>query len=93
MSSAVRSPPFPNAYTLMNPKLVSSKPTMYGVVTVPYSSPVVDVSLVPLRSKLQALLMLLYSQSGDVDPAALEAKLQALLRVAGFRIGTVDGRP
>ena len=70
-----------NAYTLMNAKLVSSKPTMYGVVTVPYSSPVVDVSLVPLRSKLQALLMLLYSQSGDVDPAALEAKLQALLKL------------
>ena len=44
-------------------------------------SPVVNVSLVPVRSKLQALLMLLYSQSGDVDPAALEAKLQALLKL------------
>ena len=77
----------------MDAKLVSSKPTMYGLVTVRYSSPVVNVSLVPLRSKLQALLMLLYSQSGDVDPAALEAKLQALLTVAGFRIGTVDGTP
>ena len=38
-------------------------------------------SLVPLRSKLQALLMLLYSQSGDLDSAALEAKLQALLKL------------
>ena len=36
--------------------------------------------------------MLLYSQSGDLDPATLEAKLQAL-HVAGFRIGTVDGTP
>ena len=44
-----------------------------------YPSPVADVSLVSVRSKLQALLMLLSSQSGDVDPAALEAKLQALL--------------
>ena len=63
----------------MDAKLVSSKPTMYGSATVRYPSPVANVSLVPLRSKLQALLMLLYSQSGDVDPAALEAKLQALL--------------
>jgi hypothetical protein len=70
-----------NAFRLMDAKLVSSKPTMYGLVTVRYSSPVVDVSLVPLRSKLQALLMLLYSQSGVVDPAALEAKLQALLQL------------
>ena len=82
-----------NAFKLMDAKLVSSKPTMYGPVTARYSSPVVNVSVVPLRSKLQALLMLLYSQSGDVDPAALEAKLQALLTVAGFRIGTVDGTP
>ena len=70
-----------NAFRLMDAKLVSSTPTMYGSVTVRYSSPVVNVSLVPLRSKLQALLMLLYSQSGDVDPAALEAKLQALLKL------------
>ena len=70
-----------DAFRLMAAKLVSSKPTSYGLVTVGYSSPVVDVSLVPLRSKLQALLMMLYSQSGDVDPAALEAKLQALLQL------------
>ena len=70
-----------NAYTLINAKLVSSKPTMYGVVTARYPSLVVDVSLVPLRSKLQALLMRLYSQSGDLDPAALEAKLRALLKL------------
>ena len=66
---------------MINANLVSSKPTTYGPVTVGYSSPAVAVSLVPLRSKLQALLMLLYSQSGDVDPAALEAKLQALLEL------------
>ena len=51
------------------------------VVTVGYASPLVDVSLVPLRSKLEALLMMLYSQFGDVDPAALEAKLRALLQL------------
>ena len=70
-----------NASSLMDATVVSSTPTMYGSATVRYSSPVVAVSLVPLRSKLQALLMLLYSQSGDVDLAALEAKLQALLQL------------
>ena len=45
----------------------------------PSPSPVANVSQVSVRSKLQALLMMLYSQSGVVDPAALEAKLQALL--------------
>jgi hypothetical protein len=70
-------------YRLINAKLLSSKPTMYGSATVRNRGPgpVVNVSAVPLRSKLQALLMLLYSQSGDVDPAALEAKLQALLKL------------
>ena len=67
-----------NAFTLMAAKLASSAPTSYGLATVGYS---VDVSLVPLRSKLQALLMMLYSQSGDVDPAALKAKLEALLQL------------
>jgi hypothetical protein len=70
-----------SAFRLMEAKVVSSKPTMHGLATVRYPSPVVNVSLVPLRSKLQALLMLLYSQSGDLDPAALEAKLQALLKL------------
>ena len=65
----------------MDAKLVSSKPTMYGLATVRYPSPAANVSLVPLRSKLQALLMLLYSQYGDVDAAFLEAKLEALLRL------------
>src|SRR6476620_2037847 len=68
-----------NAFRLMDAKRVSSEATIYGLVTARYSNPMVKVSLVPVRSKLQALLMLLYSQSGDVDPAALEAKLQALL--------------
>jgi hypothetical protein len=66
----------------VNAKLVASNPTMYGFVTVRYPSSVVDMSLVPLRSKLQALLMMLYSESGvDVDQAALEAKLQSLLKL------------
>jgi hypothetical protein len=42
-------------------RLVSSMPTMCRSATVRYPSPVVNVSLLPLRSKLQALLMLLYS--------------------------------
>jgi hypothetical protein len=67
-----------NAFKLMDARLVSSKPTMYGP-TAWYPSPVANVSQVSVRSKLQALLMMLYSQSGVVDPAALEAKLQALL--------------
>ncbi len=70
-----------DAYKLMNAKLMSSKPTMYGPVTLRYPRPTVDVSVVPLRSKLEALLMLLYSQSGDVDPVALKEKLEALLKL------------
>ena len=70
-----------NAFRLMDANLVSSETTVYGYVTARYPSPVVNVSLVPLRAKLQALLMLLYSQYGDVDAAFLEAKLQALLRL------------
>jgi hypothetical protein len=63
---------------MINANLMLSKPTMYGP-TAWYPSPVANVSQVSVRSKLQALLMMLYSQSGVVDPAALEAKLQALL--------------
>ena len=70
-----------NSHRLINAELVSSKPTMYGLATVRYTSPTVTVSLVPLRAKLQALLMLLYSQSGVVDQAALEEKLKALLKL------------
>ena len=70
-----------NSHRLINAELVSSKPMMYGLATVRYTSPTVTVSLVPLRAKLQALLMLLYSQSGVVDQAALEEKLKALLKL------------
>jgi hypothetical protein len=69
-----------NAFTLMAAQPVSSKPTMYGPAAW-YPSPVANVSQVSVRSKLQALLMMLYSQSGVVDPASLEAKLQALLQL------------
>ena len=68
-----------NAFRLMDAELETSKPTMYGSATAWYPSPVANVSQVSVRSKLQALLMMLHSQSGVVDPAALEAKLQALL--------------
>jgi hypothetical protein len=66
-------------FRLMEAKLDTSTPTMYGSATVWYPSLAANVSVVSVRSKLQALLMLLHSQSGGVDPAALEAKLQALL--------------
>jgi len=73
-------PPARADVSLMEAKPDTSTPTMYGSATVWYPSPAANVSVVSVRSKLQALLMLLYSQSGDVDdPAALEAKLQALL--------------
>jgi hypothetical protein len=67
-----------SAFKLMAADLVSSEPTTYGP-TAWYPSPVADVSEVSVRSKLQALLMMLYSEYDGVDPAALEAKLQALL--------------
>jgi hypothetical protein len=70
-----------DAFRLMDNKLLSIEPAGYGAATVRYSSPMVFLSEVSLRSKLQALLMLLYSQSGAMDPAALEAKLQALLQL------------
>ena len=45
-------------------------------------SPAAAVAMVPLRSKLEALLMLLYSSYGeDMDTAALELKLRQLLRL------------
>ena len=67
-----------DSFTLNAAERVASQPTVYGP-TAWKPSPVANVSQVSLRSKLQALLMMLYSQSGVVDPAALEAKLQALL--------------
>jgi hypothetical protein len=67
-----------DTFTLNAAERVSSEPTVYGPAAW-YPSPVANVSQVSLRSKLQALLMLLYSQSGVVDPAALEAKLRVLL--------------
>jgi hypothetical protein len=73
-------PSRPDAISLIATESVSSKPTMYGPTTW-YPSPAADVSLVPLRSKLQALLMLLYSQPDAADSAALEATLQALLKL------------
>ncbi len=77
----------------INAKLEALKSTTYGSVTLRYPSPVVNVSLVPLRSKLQALLMMLHSQSGDLDPAALEAKLQALLMLPDSVLAEVMQHP
>ena len=58
-----------NAFRLMDANLVSSEPTRDGPAAW-YPSPVANVSQVSVRSKLQALLMMLYSQSGVVDPVS-----------------------
>ena len=78
---------------LMEAKLDTSTPTMYGSATVWYPSPAANVSVVSVRSKLQALLMLLYSQSGDVDSGGFGGEAAGVADVAGFRTGTVDGTP
>ncbi|MGE2714585.1 hypothetical protein ACQI4L_11050 [Mycolicibacterium litorale] len=47
-----------------------------------YSKAAASIDVLPLRSKLQALLMMLYSHAGDyIDPIALQAKLEALLKL------------
>ena len=91
MEAAVGSPV--NAARWINAKLEASKPTMYKSVAFRYPSPVVDMSLVPLRSKLQALLMMVYSRSSDVDATALEAKLRALLKLPDSVLAEVMEHP
>ncbi|ORA04541.1 hypothetical protein BST17_12565 [Mycolicibacterium bacteremicum] len=68
------------SFRLMDTARMPAVPARYGSFS--QASAALAVSMVPLRSKLQALLMLLYSRYGhDVDVAALELKLQALLRL------------
>jgi hypothetical protein len=80
-----------NAFRLMDAELVSSAPTMDGPAAW-YPSPVANVSQVSVRSKLQALLMMLSSQSGVVDPGS-GGEAAGVAGVAGFGTGTVDGTP
>lgn len=68
------------SFRLMDTARMPAVPASYGSFS--QASRALAVSMVPLRSKLQALLMLLCSRYGhDVDVAALELKLQALLRL------------
>ena len=80
------------AYRLIDAKLVPSKATMRLLQTVRYGNPVVDDAVL-LRLKLQALLILLQSQSGDMDPAALEAKLQELLKLPDAALAQLMAHP
>ncbi len=80
-----------NAFMLMNAKPLL--PTMHGSLTGRYPSPAVYQYQMPLRSKLQALLMLLYSLPGDMDPAAMEAKLQALLQLPDAELAQLMAHP
>lgn len=68
------------SFSLMDTGRSPVAPASYGSFS--HASVALAVAMVPLRSKLQALLMLLYSRYGhDMDMAALELKLQALLRL------------
>jgi hypothetical protein len=56
-------------------------PSSTAPIRIRYASATVDVAQIPVRAKLQALLSMLYSQSGEFDPAELEAKIEALLKL------------
>jgi hypothetical protein len=67
------------AFRLMEATTGRAFPAIRGA---PYPGMVAAVATVPLRSKLQALLMLLLSRYGeDLDTTAMELKLQALLKL------------
>lgn len=58
-----------------NTILVAGKPQFR------YVSSVIDVSEIPIRSKLEALLRILYAQMDGLDAAELGAKIEALLKL------------
>lgn len=58
-----------------------------------YSSPTVDITIVPLRSKLETLLNLLHLQPFDVGLAALEAKIQTLLELPDSMLAQLMSHP
>ncbi|WP_395309810.1 hypothetical protein V4U86_02980 [Mycobacterium sp. AMU20-3851] len=55
--------------------------SMAGSSGIRYASSAIDVTVIPIRSKLEALLSILYAQSDELDQAELEAKIQALLKL------------
>ncbi|WP_139169842.1 hypothetical protein [Mycolicibacterium fluoranthenivorans] len=68
-----------SSFMLIDLKVPSSEPAGYQSVAAQFPSPMADIGAVSLRDKLQALLVLLHFQPGDVERAALRAKLEALL--------------
>ncbi|MGU3499873.1 hypothetical protein [Mycobacterium sp. C31M] len=52
-----------------------------GKPQIRYASAVIDVSVIPIRSKLEALLRILHAQMDELDAAELGAKIEALLEL------------
>ena len=82
-----------DAFTLMAAKLVSSNPTSYGLAAVGYSSPLVAVSLVPLRSKLRGAVDDVVFPVRRHGSGGSGGEVAGVAAVAGLRIGAVDGTP
>ncbi|NVN53458.1 hypothetical protein [Mycolicibacterium hippocampi] len=76
----------------MSAELVSSGPTWHRPMH-QYPIAAVGITMAPLRSKLQALLLLLYSQAGELDSVALEAKIRALLRLPDSMLAELMAHP
>jgi hypothetical protein len=80
-------------FGLMNARISSWQPAAAELETQPYPSAVVDVGPLPVRAKLQALLMLLSFHSADAEQTMLETKLQALLAMPDSVLEQVMGHP
>lgn len=80
-------------FGLMNARISSWQPAAAELETQPYPSAVVDVGPLPVRAKLQALLVLLSFHSADAEQALLETKLQALLAMPDSVLEQVMGHP
>jgi hypothetical protein len=80
-------------FGLMNARISSWQPAAAESETQPYPNAVVDVGTLPVRAKLQALLMLLSFHSADAEQAMLETKLQALLAMPDSVLEQVMGHP
>jgi hypothetical protein len=66
---------------LNNSDVVANPMSVAGSSGIRYASSAIDVTVIPIRSKLEALLRVLYAQSGEFDRAQLEAKINALLKL------------
>ncbi|MCV7356206.1 hypothetical protein [Mycolicibacterium fluoranthenivorans] len=80
-------------FRLMNAGLSSWQPAADESEAQSYPSAVVDVGPLPVRAKLQALLVLLSFHSADAEQALLETKLQALLAMPDSVLEQVMGHP